>query len=320
MATASSPSTPIITVPDADDESIAILERIEGKIDLSGLELRIHMGVPASDDEWIERTAGADGMLLGWHVPDAALASTDRLKVISYLGTGASDHVNLGLAADRGMEVLTVSGYGDDAVAEHAAALMMAAVRSVPQLDRAVRAGEWPSASSWQIRGRRLGVVGLGGIGRRMVEIGRGLGMDVVAWNRSAESGATEIDGIPLLPMSELFATSDAVSLHVPLNEHTRGLVGEQLLRSMKPDAVLVNTARGAVVDEEALLRVLDDGAIRAAALDVFGSEPLAGDSRLRDHERAIVTPHVAFNTTDASERLFIIALQNLVDFFSAKG
>jgi D-3-phosphoglycerate dehydrogenase len=237
--------------------------------------------------------------------------------MISYLGTGASDHVDLDVASRRNVTVTNVTGYGDDAVAEHAAALLFAALRSVPRLDAAMRSGEWPQAGAWQLRGSRLGVVGLGGIGRRMAAIGAGLGMDVVAWNRSAETGNTEAHGIRLLPLDELLSTSDAVSLHVPLNADTRGLLDARRLGLMKPDSILVNTARGAVVDEEALIRVLDAGGIRAAALDVFDQEPINPDNPLLRHDRTVVTPHVAFNTGEAARELFVRALRNVVDHFA---
>jgi phosphoglycerate dehydrogenase-like enzyme len=152
-----------------------------------------------------------------------------------------------------------------------------------------------------------------------MAEIGRALGMDVVAWNRSAERGNLEEYGLPLLPLDELLATSDAVSLHVALVPETRGLIDERRLRLMKPDAVLVNTSRGAVVDEGALVRVLDDGHLRSVGTDVFEQEPVNADNPLLTHARTIVTPHVAFNTHDASLRLFEIALQNLVGYFDAE-
>lgn len=311
-------SKPLIVFPDADPEGVALLEEALETIDASSITITSHLGVPESDAAWIERIEPADGILLGWQLPSAALKAADKLKAISFLGTGASDHIDLSVALDQGVHVMNVSGYGDDAVAEHATALMFAAARNVASLDRCMRAGEWPSAEGLQLRGRRLGVVGLGGIGRRMVEIGRGLGMDVVAWNRSAETGNTESHGVPLLPLDELLATSDVVSLHVALNEDTTGMIDGRRLRLMKPDAILINTARGAVIDETELVRVLDDGHLRVAALDVFSAEPAPADHPLRNHERTIVTPHVAFNTHDASLRLFQMAVQNLVDHFAS--
>lgn len=311
-------SKPLIIFPDADQEGLDLLEEALTIVDASCLEIQSHLDVPQNDDEWSERVAPADGILLGWRLPSGALKNAKNLKVISYLGTGASDHVDLDIAEEQGVTVMNVVGYGDSAVAEHATALLFSAVRNVPELDRAVRAGEWPSHGTWQLRGRRLGVVGLGGVGRRMAAIGKAIGMDVVAWNRSAEQGHTEDDGLSLLPLDELLATSDAVSLHVPLNSDTRGMIDERRLRLMKKDAVLVNTARGAVVDEEALARVLTEGHLRAAATDVFGQEPINTDNPLLSAPRVILTPHVAFNTHEASLRLFQMALQNLVEHFSA--
>jgi D-3-phosphoglycerate dehydrogenase len=311
-------SKPLVIFPDADAEGIALLAEALQTIDASSITIQSHLGVPDSDDAWIERVAPAEGLLLGWQLPDAALKSADKLRAISFLGTGASDHIDLAIATAQGVHVMNVSGYGDDAVAEHAIALMFAAARNVVSLDRRLRIGEWPSSQGLQLRGRRLAVVGLGGIGRRMVEIGRGLGMDVVAWNRSAETGNTESHGVALLPLDELLATSDVVSLHVALNEDTTGMIDGRRLRLMKLNAILINTSRGAVIDEAELVRVLDDGHLRTAALDVFSAEPAPADHRLLNHERTIVTPHVAFNTHDASLRLFQMAVQNLVDHFAS--
>lgn len=308
---------PLVVFPDSDAEGLELLEEALKSVDASSMTIRTHLGVPGTDQEWIDRVGPADGLLLGWKLPSAALKAAVNLRAISFLGSGVSDHVDLALASEHDVRVMNVVGYGDDAVAEHAAALMFAAVRNIPALDRRVKAGEWPSSGAWQIRGRRLGVVGLGGIGQRMAEIGRGLGMDVVAWTRSAETGTTSLHGLPLLPLDELLATSDAVSLHLPLNADTRALIDERRLRLMKPQAVFVNTARGALVDEAALVRVLQDGHLHAAAVDVFDQEPVDVDNPLLRQERAIVTPHVAFNTSDASLRLFQMAVQNLVDHFS---
>lgn len=313
---ASSPR-PLVVFPDADVEGLDLLDYALTVVDASGIDIRHHLGVPQSDEEWIARVAPADGMLLGWKLPNAALKHAERLRIISYLGTGASDHVDLDAAAAQGIAVSNVTGYGDDAVAEHATALLFAALRDVPRLDAAMRSGGWPQAGAWQLRGSRLGVVGLGGIGRRMAAIGAGLGMEVVAWNRSAEAGGTEAHGIRLLPLDELLSTSDAVSLHVALNADTKGLLDARRLGLMKPESILVNTARGAVVDEAALIRVLDAGGIRAAALDVFDQEPIDPNSPLLQHDRTVVTPHVAFNTGEAARELFVRGLRNVVDHFT---
>lgn len=309
---------PIIIMPDGDADSVRLLEAALTEVDASSLEIRSVIGVPQTDEQWIERIALADGILLGWGMPSAALTAAPKLRVISFLGTGVNDHVDLELARERGIVVTNVAGYGDDAVAEHALALLLASVRDIPRLDRSMRAGVWVPRSTWQLRGRRLGVVGLGGIGQRMAELGAAIGMEVVGWNRSAETGKTEHNGITLMPLEELMATSDAVSLHLPLTPGTTGLIDDRLLQRMKPDSVLVNTARGAVVDEAALLRVLNAGHIRAAALDVFHEEPLAADNPLRRHERTVLTPHVGFNTEDAARQLFVLAVENLVRHFAA--
>lgn len=310
-------SRPLIVMPDADPDALVLLDAALREVDASMIEFRTHLGVPQTEEEWVERIAPADGVLLGWRMPSAVLEQAPNLKAISFLGTGVSDHIDLDIAERQGVAVSNVTGYGDDAVAEHALALLLAAVRDVARLDRSMRAGAWDQPSTWQLRGRRLGVVGLGGIGRRMAELGTGIGMEVVGWNRSAETGERQHHGIALLPLTELMATSDAVSLHLPLTPETTGLIDDRLLSLMKQDSVLVNTARGAVVDERALLWALDEGRIRAAALDVFAEEPVHEASKLLRHERTVLTPHVGFNTVDAARRLFVLAVENLVRHFA---
>jgi D-3-phosphoglycerate dehydrogenase len=167
-------------------------------------------------------------------------------------------------------------------------------------MDRAVRAGVWEPLESMQLNGKTLGLIGLGGIGREVARIARGIGMEVIAWNRSPRPDA----GVPLVGLDELLARADVISLHLALNDETRGLLDAKRLASTKPGVILVNTARGALVDETALIDALERGHIRHAGLDVFHAEPLRPDHPLVRMENVTLTSHAAFRTLEASMTL----------------
>jgi D-3-phosphoglycerate dehydrogenase len=245
---------------------------------------------------------GRDIVVLGNTVLDAAdLAALPDLRHLVFLGTGASSYVDLAAAAARGIAVHVVPGYGNQAVAEHALALMFACARRVAAMDRAIRAGGFPSTAGVELAGATFGVVGTGPIGATTARLAAAIGMRVIAWNRSGVDPAIPARTVAL---DDLFAEADVVSLHVALTPETRGLVDSRRLARMKPGSILVNTARGALVDEAALVAALDAGRPGAAGLDVFEREPLQPDHPLRRHEAVTLTGHAAFRTPAASRRL----------------
>ncbi|HEY7663947.1 MAG TPA: NAD(P)-dependent oxidoreductase [Xanthobacteraceae bacterium] len=234
------------------------------------------------------------------YLPTAAMASCGGLKHVVFLGTGASSYMDVAALNALGITVHTITGYGDTAVAEHAVALMFACCRELARMDRAVRAGVWEPLESMQLKDKTLGLIGLGGIGLEVARIARGIGMRVIAWNRSPRPEA----GVPLLGLDELLATADVISLHLALNEETRGLIDAARFARMKPGVIFVNTARAALVDEAALLVSLANGRIRHAGLDVFHAEPLRPDHPLARMENVTLTAHAGFRTLEASETL----------------
>jgi D-3-phosphoglycerate dehydrogenase / 2-oxoglutarate reductase len=234
------------------------------------------------------------------YMPTANLAQCRGLKHIVFLGTGASSYMDVPALNGLGIEVHTIKGYGDTAVAEHTMALIFACCRDLARMDRAVRAGTWDPLESMQLHGKTLGLIGLGGIGMEVARIARGIGMQVIAWNRSTRPDA----GVSLVTLDELMARADVISLHLALNDETRGLIDAQRLARTKPGVILVNTARGALVDETALLDALRSGHIRHAGLDVFHAEPLKPDHPLARMENVTLTSHAAFRTLEASETL----------------
>lgn len=234
------------------------------------------------------------------YLPTEAMAACKGLKHVVFLGTGASSYMDVAALNALGIAVHTITGYGDTAVAEHAVALMFACCRELARMDRAVRAGVWEPVESMQLTGKMLGLIGLGGIGREVARIAHGIGMEVIGWNRSPRPDAD----VPLLGLDELLAAADVISLHLALNNETRGLIDAGRFARMKPGVIFVNTARAALVDEAALLAALASGRIRHAGLDVFHAEPLRPDHPLARMENVTLTAHAGFRTLEASETL----------------
>jgi D-3-phosphoglycerate dehydrogenase len=232
------------------------------------------------------------------YLPTALAERCASLKHVVFLGTGAASYINVDELAARGVRVHTIKGYGDTAVAEHTIALMVAACRDVARMDREIRSGSWVTREGMQLSGKTLGIIGLGGIGSEVARIGRGIGMQVIAWNRTPRPDDTVVE------LNELLARSDVISLHLVLNDDTRGFLGPAQIARIKPGAVLINTARGALIDETALIEALRSGRIRHAGLDVFQSEPLRPDHPLAAMDNVTLTAHAGFRTLEASMTL----------------
>jgi D-3-phosphoglycerate dehydrogenase / 2-oxoglutarate reductase len=233
------------------------------------------------------------------------LARCRNLRNIVFLGTGASSFIDLAAAKKCGIKVHTIKGYGDTSVAEHTIALAMSAARSVARMDRDVRAGRWRQIEGLQLYGKTLGVIGLGGVGREVARIALGLGMNVIAWNRSPVT----TPGVPLGALEQVLAAADILCVTLALNEETRGFLDHTRLAMTKPGVILVNTARAAIVDAGALVALLRSGHIRHAAMDVFEQEPPAPDDPLLAMENVTVTAHAAFMTPEATMRMLRIAI-----------
>jgi D-3-phosphoglycerate dehydrogenase / 2-oxoglutarate reductase len=234
------------------------------------------------------------------YMPTGLVAQCPQLKHIVFLGTGAASYMNIDELQYRGIAVHTIKGYGDTAVAEHAIALMLAAARDIARMDREVRAGTWTPQEGVQLFGKTLGVIGLGGIGAEVARMAKGLGMAVIAYNRTRHADAN----VPLVDIDVLLARSDVVSLNLVLNDETRGFLTAARIARLKPGVILVNTARGALVDEAALIAALQSGHIRHAGLDVFQAEPLQADHPLTTMPNVTLTSHAAFRTLEASMTL----------------
>ena len=239
------------------------------------------------------------------------LEAADALKVIARTGVGF-DSIDLAAATEKGIVVATTPGTVDSAVADHAFALMLGIARRLVQNDAEVRAGRWNRFIGDDLAGQTLGIVGLGNIGRQVARRAKGFDMSLLAYDvQKDEEFACQL-GIRYVPLDELLALSDYVTLHAPLNQATRNLFDERALRLMKPTAYLVNTSRGGLIDESALAKALREGWIAGAGLDVFHNEP-PRDSELLQAPNVYYTPHVAGNT-HGSQRLTIrMATENVL-------
>ena len=229
------------------------------------------------------------------------------LKHVVFLGTGARSYMNPEELSEIGIAVHLIKGYGDTAVAECAIALMWAAARGLAAMDRGMRAGNWLRDDAMQLTGKTLGLIGFGGIAAETARIALGSGLRVIAWNRTPKNFA----GVEFVSLEKLLASSDVVSLHLLLNDETRGLITGKHIAAMKPGVILVNTARGAIVDETAMIDALKSGHIRHAGLDVFNIEPLPADHPLTKLPNVTLSAHSAFRTPEASENLIHAAWEH---------
>jgi D-3-phosphoglycerate dehydrogenase / 2-oxoglutarate reductase len=234
------------------------------------------------------------------YMPTQLVKQCPELKHIVFLGTGPASYMNVGELNERGIKVHIIKGYGDTAVAEHAIALLWACARDLAYMDREVRRGVWTPHEGVQLLGKTLGVIGLGGIGREVARIGKGMGMNVIGWNRTKHP---EI-AVPLVDIDTLLARADVVSMNLTLSDETRGFLSADRIARIKKGAIYVNTARGALADEAALITALKSGHIRHAGLDVFHHEPLPPDHALAKLENVTLSAHAAFRTPEASEML----------------
>lgn len=234
------------------------------------------------------------------YMPTELVAQCPALKHIVFLGTGPASYMNVGEIEARGIKVHIIKGYGDTAVAEHSIALMVAAARDVARMDREIRASTWTPREGMQLTGKTLGVIGLGGIGREVVRMGAGLGMKVIGWNRTKHADIK----VTLVELDTLLQQSDVVSMNLTLGDETRGFLSAERISRMKPGVIFVNTARGALTDEAALIAALKSGHIRHAGLDVFHAEPLKADNPLTQLPNVTLTAHAGFRTLEASMTL----------------
>ena len=301
-----------VLVTDAEYSSLDIES---GVLAAAGHELRLASCKTAEDV--IEAGTGVDAMLVQYApITAAVFEALPQLGLVSRYGVGV-DVVDTDAAQRHGVWVCNVPDYGTTEVALHAVAMLLALLRNLAGHDREVRTGHWDYHLGGELRrpsSLTLGVVGLGRIGRMTAERAAPWFSAVVGYDPYLPEVAWP-QGFERVGILDLFARSSAVTLHLPLTEDTRGLVGIELLGSMPPGSYLVNTSRGGLVDLDALLDALDSGQLAGAALDVLPQEPPPDDHPLLTHPRALITPHVAWYSAEAEVELRRKAAQNIVDW-----
>lgn len=241
------------------------------------------------------------------------IKSAENLKIISIAFTGV-DHVDLATCKERGILVCNSAGYSTPAVVELAFGLMISVLRNIVPLDKVTRdGGTMVGFSQREIHGKTLGLVGTGAIGSDVAKVGLAFGANVIAYNRSENEDLKSL-GVEYRSLEDLFKESDIVSVHLPLNDETRGIIDEEKLRSMKEGAILINTARGPIIDNDALARVLNEGKISGAGIDVFDMEPpLPMDYPLLDAKNTVLAPHIGFASQEAMVRRAHIVFENIL-------
>jgi len=290
---------------DANDSLAEIFERQRKADDIA---VKVNLDPNIKPRDWSAILGGAEiGIVDHTALPTDVARQCKGLKHVVFLGTGARSYMNPEELAELGISVHLIKGYGDTAVAEAAIALMWAGARALAQMDREMRVGNWLREDGMQLTGKTLGLIGFGGIAAEVARIASGSGMKVIAWNRSPKTHP----GVEFVELDTLLKQSHVVSLHLLLNDETRGFISRNRIAQMRPGVIFVNTARAAIVDEDAMIEALRSGHIRHAGLDVFNTEPLPGDHVLTTIPNVTLSAHSAFRTPEASENLIHAAWEH---------
>ena len=290
---------------DANPALAAVMERLRRPGDP---EVAINRNPDVKPDALPELLAGAHIQVNDHtYFPAEVARRCEGLRHVVFLGTGARSYMDPEALAGLGIQVHTIKGYGDTAVAEMAVALLFAAAKGLARMDQGMRAGQWLRTDGMELTGKTLGLLGFGGIAAEVARLAGGMGMRVLAWNRTPKAHP----GGEFVELDRLLAESHALSVHLLLTDETRGFLSGDRLARMRPGAILVNTARGAVVDEEAMVAALRSGALGHAALDVFAQEPLPPGHVLTTLENVTLSAHSAFRTPEASDNLIQAALEH---------
>jgi D-3-phosphoglycerate dehydrogenase len=261
-------------------------------------------GKPLSSTQLAEMIPGVDGYIAGLDTIDRdALAAADRLRVIARYGVGV-DAVDLEAAEEKSIVVTNTPRANSSSVAELTVGLMISLLRNIPTAAHATNSGEWPRMRGLSLEGKVVGLVGYGAIGKHVAQRLSGFGCRVVAFDPVAFEEQAAVLGVELLPLAEVIRTADLLSLHCPVTEQTRAMVDAAFLEKMKPDSYLINTARGELVDEEALTTALQSGKLRGAALDVFSKQPPEAHNPLLGLPQVLATPHMGAHTDGATNAM----------------
>lgn len=289
-----------------------LIEDFAEKLSQMGHSFTAYNTLPADQKDLGNRIKDADAvMIANYPMRKEAILEAEKLRYINIAFTGV-DHVDIDICREKGINVSNASGYSDVAVAELAFSMMLSLSRNVLQCDEATRHGRTKAGLiGTELYGKTLGVIGAGKIGSTVMKIALAFGCEVITYSRTVKP-ELELIGVTFVSLEELMSRSDIVSIHVPANDSTRGLINAQMLGLMKENAILINTARGPIVDSAALADALNDGKIAGAGIDVFEMEPpIPEDHPLVTAKNTLLTPHVAFATKEALERRAAIVFDN---------
>ena len=291
-------------------EGLEILERAPG--------LTVVCEPGLKGDELLAAVADIDGLVIrsGTQVTAEVIAAAEKLKVIGRAGIGV-DNVDVSAATARGIAVMNTPSGNNITTAEHAIALLVALARHIPQATASMKAGKWEKSrfTGMELYNRTLAVIGFGNIGRIVAKRGKGLEMKVIAYDPFLSGAAKAGADVELVSFDEMLARADAISIHVPRTPETTGLLNDEAFAKMRPGVLIINAARGGIVDETALLRALNSGRVGGAAMDVFKKEPPSLDDPLILHDRVICTPHLGASTEQAQVNVAIAVAEQVRDY-----
>ena len=271
------------------------------------------LGVPLAGEQILERLEGCDAYIAGvdYITADVIEKMPACVKIISRYGVGV-DRVDLAAAKAKGITVCNTPGANSTAVCELAFALMLCACRNIPQLHQAVTDSLWPRSEGVELAGRTLGIVGMGAIGKRLALRAKAFEMDVVAYDPYFDEAFAAQHGIKKMELEELLYSADVISLHVPLNDSTRHMISRERIEKMKKGVIIINTARGGLIDEDAAAEAIKSGKLGGLGLDAFEQEPLV-ESPLKGLPRVIFTPHTGAHTGEAVSNMGLMSVQNAI-------
>ncbi len=283
--------------------------------------VQIYNDLPQSDKELINRLKDAEIAIVGWSdVKSEVINRLSHLKMISIWATGY-DFVDIRTAKNYGIIVTNVPGYASEAVAEHVFALLLSFARSIPNADKQVKMGNfnWKDFRGFELAGKTIGIIGTGSIGGRVAEIARCFGLNVIAFTAHPSKERARKFEARFLPLDDILSQSDFLTIHVPLTSETEKMISYREFGKMKKSAIIINTSRGKVIEETALIEALESGKIAGACLDVLAKEPPVKDNPLLNFDNVMLTPHSAFHTTEALRRCTDICIENVEAFTKGK-
>ena len=286
-----------------------------------GIEYRWAPQLPFSEENVIRELQNADAGIIDIEPYGESVFSQvkDSTKLMVRFGVGF-DKVDLKAASRNGIAIARTTGANTTAVAEMALTLMLTCRRRMNLYQARTRAGEWVKDIGNELIGSTVGIIGYGNIGRRLAKLLKGFDCRILAYDPFPNEEAAKADGVELVALEEILTQSDAISIHVPYTKETHHMINRETLTLMKPTAVIVNTARGNIIDEDALYQALKSGQIAGAGVDVFAAEPLSVESPLLTLENAVLTPHVSSQTVESLWNIYKMAIDISADFFAGKG